>query len=266
MRITRAVIPSLFTVLNMFCGFLSIVSSSTGKFEEAAYFIILAGVFDTLDGFMARLTKTSSQFGVEIDSLSDVVSFGAAPAFMAYELHLAQWEGWGLLISSLLLILGGIRLARFNVQLVGFDKDYFTGLPIPASAIAVIAYVLTFAQHTAAGIDGTPGRMILEGPAALWFAPMIIVVSLLMVSTIKYDTLPKISKREIKKHPVKIGIYAAAAIIVAATKGSMLFYVFSAFILFGIIRYCIRFIRQLSGGGLAEPTVDESEEATSYDL
>ena len=229
----------------MFCGFLSIVSSSTGKFEEAAYFIILAGVFD---------------------SLSDVVSFGAAPAFMAYQLHLQQWENWGLLISSLLLILGGIRLARFNVQLVGFDKDYFTGLPIPASAIAVIAYVLTFAQRTAPGLDGTPGRMILNGTAAQLFAPMIVIVSLLMVSTVKYDTLPKFSKKDLKKHPVKVGIYASAFVIIIATKGSMLFYLFSAFILYGILRYCVRFVKQMSRGGLEETAVDETEEATSFDL
>lgn len=260
MRITRAVIPSLFTVLNMFCGFLSIVSSSDGKFENAAYFILLAGVFDSLDGFMARLTKTSSQFGVEIDSLSDIVSFGVAPAFMAYQLHMHQWEGYGLLISSLLLILGGIRLARFNVQLVGFDKDYFTGLPIPASAIAVIAYVLTFAQHAAPGVDGTPGRLLLEGGAALWFTPVIIIVSLLMVSTVKYDTLPKFSKKDIKKHPLKVGIYATGAVVIVATQGSMLFYIFSAFILFGILRYCVRFVKKMTGDELTEPVPDAPEE------
>lgn len=263
MKITRAVVPSLFTVLNMFCGFLSIVHSSDGKFEAAAYFIILAGVFDTLDGFMARLTKTSSQFGVEIDSLSDVVSFGAAPAFMAYKIHLIQWEGYGLLISSLLLILGGIRLARFNVQLVGFDKDYFSGLPIPASAIAVIAYVLTFGQSSAAG-EST--RLVLEGAAAQWFAPMIVVVSLLMVSTVKYDTLPKISRKELKKHPVKIGIYAAAAVVTVASKGALLFYVFMAFIAFGIVRYCVLFVKRMTARESEEAASDDAEEATGYDL
>lgn len=250
----------------MFCGFLSIVQSSDGKFETAAYFIILAGVFDTLDGFMARLTKTSSQFGVEIDSLSDVVSFGAAPAFMAYKLHLYQWEGYGLLISSLLLLLGGIRLARFNVQLVGFDKDHFTGLPIPASAIAVIAYVLTFAQAAVPGADGDAGRLMLAGAAARWFAPMIVVVSLLMVSTVKYDTLPKISRRELKKHPLKIGLYAAGAVIVIGSKGSMLFYLFSVFILYGIARYCVLFVKKLGSGQDEAAASEEPEEATGYDL
>ncbi|MGE5314530.1 MAG: CDP-diacylglycerol--serine O-phosphatidyltransferase [Acidobacteriota bacterium] len=264
MKITRAVVPSLFTVLNMFCGFLSIVQSSDGRFESASYFIILAGVFDSLDGFMARLTKTSSQFGVEIDSLSDVVSFGAAPAFMAYKIHLIQWEGYGLLISSLLLLLGGIRLARFNVQLVGFDKDHFTGLPIPASAIAVIAYVLTFGHPSFNA--GEAGRLVLSGAAAQWFAPMIVVVSLLMVSTVKYDTLPKFSKRDMKKHPVKIGAFAAAAVITIVSKGAMLFYLFMAFIAYGIIRYCVLFIRRMAGPEEAGEEQEEAEEATGFDL
>jgi CDP-diacylglycerol---serine O-phosphatidyltransferase len=265
MKITRAVVPSLFTVLNMFCGFLSIVQSSDGRFDTAAYFIILAGVFDSLDGFMARLTKTSSQFGVEIDSLSDVVSFGAAPAFMAYKILLIQWEGYGLLISSLLLILGGIRLARFNVQLVGFDKDYFTGLPIPASAIAVIAYILTFAQAGVPGADGAAGRLMLEGAAAAWFAPMIVVVSLLMVSTVKYDTIPKFSRRDLKKHPVKAGVFAAAAVVTLVSKGSMLFYLFTAFIAYGIVRYCVLFVKRLAAHE-EEAAPEDAEEATGFDL
>ena len=127
MKITRAVVPSLFTTLNVFCGFLSIVSTHHGQITNAAIFIILAAVFDTLDGMMARITRSSSQFGVELDSLADVVSFGAAPSFMIYRAELSAWANWGLLISALPLIFGAIRLARFNVQLVGFDKEYFNG-------------------------------------------------------------------------------------------------------------------------------------------
>ena len=108
--------------------------------------------------------------------------------------------------------------------------------------------------------------MVLEGAAAQWFAPMIVIVSLLMVSTVKYDTLPKFSKKDLKKHPVKVGVYATAAVVIVATRGGMLFYLFSAFILFGIARYCVRFARQITGGTLAEPAADETEEATSYDL
>ena len=96
MRITRAVVPSLFTVLNMFCGFMSIIHASRGEFIPASWFIMLAAGFDSLDGVMARITKSSSEFGVEIDSLSDVISFGAAPAFLAYQIHLSSLNGIGI--------------------------------------------------------------------------------------------------------------------------------------------------------------------------
>lgn len=250
MMITRAVVPTLFTVLNMFCGFLSIVHSSDGKFIEASYLILLAGVFDSLDGVMARLTKSSSAFGVEIDSLSDVVSFGAAPAFLAYTLSLYQLEMWGIIISSLLVILGGIRLARFNVQLIGFDKEFFSGLPIPAAAIAVVSYILTFI------VEGNR----LEGIAQSFFPFLVVVVSLIMVSTIKYDTLPKFSKKEIKKHPIRTISLLFSMLLVLFTKGEAIFYLIAAFILYGIIRHAVELFKH-------HPKEDEEiEEIPSYDI
>ncbi len=253
MRITRAVVPTLFTVLNMFCGLLSIVQTSDGKFIEASYFIVLAGLFDALDGMMARLTKSSSQFGVEIDSLSDIVSFGAAPAFLVYKIHLYQMGEWGLIISSLLMILGGIRLARFNVQLVGFDKNYFTGLPIPSSAFAVISYILTFA------VDGNH----LEGMAATMLAPLCVILSLIMVSKVKYDTLPKVSVKELKKHPVKFIFFLFSFLLIIFTKGKAMFYLFAAFVLFGLTRYVFQLIVKPSAKESAEI---EPVEAPSYDI
>ncbi len=256
MKITRAVVPSLFTVLNMFCGFLSIVNSSEGQFDVAAWFIILAGIFDSLDGVMARITKSSSEFGVEFDSLSDIVSFGAAPAFLVYRLHLYQFEGIGLIISSLLLVFGGIRLARFNVQLVGFDKEYFTGLPIPASAITIVAFVLNFRDE----VFG------LRGLAADALAPMVVGVSLLMVSKVKYDTLPKFSKREFKKHPIRIVSFIAAGLVLVFTRGRGLFYIFVVFLLFGVCRYFYFVLRKVLGFVDAKVEEERAEEATSYDI
>jgi CDP-diacylglycerol--serine O-phosphatidyltransferase len=239
MKITRAVVPSLFTVLNMFCGFLSIVNSSDGQFDVAAWFIILGGVFDSLDGVMARITKSSSEFGIEFDSLSDVVTFGAAPALLVYRLHLFQLEGVGLIISSLLLIFGGIRLARFNVQLVGFD-----------------AFVLSFRDE----VFG------LLGLAADALAPMVVVVSLLMVSKVKYDTLPRFSKRELKKHPVKVISFAAAGLILVFTRGRALFYIFVVFLLFGILRYLYIGLRRLLGFVDEKVEEEQAGEVTSYDI
>lgn len=250
MRMTRAVVPTLFTVLNMFCGFLSIVQASEGKFIEASWFIILAGVFDSLDGVMARLTKSTSKFGIEIDSLSDIVSFGAAPAFLAFKFHLYQFETIGVIISSLLVILGSIRLARFNVQLAGYDKDFFTGLPIPASAIAVVSFVLTFI------VDGNR----LEGITADLFTPLVVVVSLLMVSKIKYDTLPKPSKKEIKKHPIRTISFFFSMLIIIFTRGEALFYLIALFIFYGILRSLVGLFKK------EDKTEQETEEAPSYDI
>ena len=206
MKITRAVVPSLFTVLNMFCGFLSIIHSSRGEFIPASWLILLAAAFDSLDGVMARITKSTSEFGVEIDSLSDVVSFGAAPAFLVYQLHLYDLGALGMLISSLLMIFGGLRLARFNVQLVGFDKDHFVGLPIPASALTVASFTLNYYDKSLA---------LLDDLAANCLPWMVVILSLLMVSKVKYDTLPKISRRAIRKEPWKF-VFAVLAIVVVS--------------------------------------------------
>ncbi len=193
MKITRAVVPSLFTVLNMFCGFMSIIHASRGEYVNASWFIVLAAGFDSLDGVMARITKSSSEFGVEIDSLSDAISFGAAPAFLVYRMSLYQLEAMGIIVSSLLMIFGALRLARFNVQLVGFDKDYFSGLPIPASALTVASFTLNYYSETT-GLD----------PRAEVFLPWLsVLLGLLMVSKVKYDTLPKVSRRALKKEPWK---------------------------------------------------------------
>ena len=118
MKITRAVVPSLFTVLNIFSGFMSLIASTSNDFTMAAWFIILGAIFDSLDGIMARITRSSSAFGVEFDSLSDVVTFGAAPSLLIYQVYLHTLGGIGVLVSSMPMIFGGIRLARFNIQLV----------------------------------------------------------------------------------------------------------------------------------------------------
>lgn len=251
MKITRAVVPSLFTTLNVFCGFLSIVHASQGRFELAAWFIILAGVFDTLDGLMARITRSSSQFGVELDSLSDVVSFGAAPSFLVWKLHLFNFGEWGLIIAAFPLVFGAIRLARFNVQLVGFDKAHFTGMPIPMQAITVCAFVLQHAGE-AGGLTGWPADAL---------APLTIALGLLMVSRIKYETLPKLSRREIAAHPWKVVSFVVAGLVVIFSKGEWLFAVLSAFIVYGIVRAGVVKLR-----GRPEPETDDEPEPSSVDV
>lgn len=254
MKITRAVVPSLFTTLNIFCGLLSIINAHQNQIEMAAWFIILAAIFDSLDGVMARITRSSSQFGVELDSLADVVSFGAAPSFLVYQIHLHTLESWGVLISAMPLIFGAIRLARFNVQLVGFDKSHFTGLPIPMQAITICAFVLQ--NYTLGfGLDGWPREAL---------APLVIVLSVLMVSRVKYDTLPKFTRRDLRSHPWKAVGVVLGTLIVIFSKGEYLFAVLAVFIVWGIVRSIVRWLRGYSVAG--EKESEEDAEISRIDI
>jgi CDP-diacylglycerol---serine O-phosphatidyltransferase len=226
-RITRSVIPNLFTALNMFSGFLSIVNASEKRFIYAAWLIIIAGIFDALDGLVARLTKSSSELGVELDSLSDIISFGAAPSYLMYATYLRNLSDWGIIISSLPLIAGGFRLARFNVQLVGFDKEYFKGLPIPSSAITLAAFVLAYFEPSSGYMQ----------PLQSFIIPLIILLSFLMVSTIRYDTIPKPTGKEIKTKPLHFLFILITIIALILSSGKALIYIFVFIILFGIFRH-----------------------------
>lgn len=253
MRITRAVVPSLFTVLNIVCGFMSILSASQGTIEVAAWFIILAAVFDTLDGVMARITRSSSQFGVELDSLSDVVSFGAAPSFLVYQAHLHTFNTFGIIISAMPLVFGAIRLARFNVQLVGFEKNYFKGLPIPFAAITLCAFLLEY-HSEGNGLHDWSGSVL---------GPLVIVLSLLMVSRVRYDTFPKLSKKGLKSHPWRAISLVLAFIIVVVSKGQFFFEVLIAAVLFGVCRSLYEKARSMTT--LSDQEEEESE-VSSIDI
>ncbi|HEY4612053.1 MAG TPA: CDP-diacylglycerol--serine O-phosphatidyltransferase [Bacteroidota bacterium] len=254
MKITRAVVPSLFTVLNIFCGFLAILNTYQGKIELAAWFIILAAGFDAFDGIMARITRSSSQFGVELDSLSDVVSFGAAPSFLVYRAYLSSFDNIGVLVSAMPLVFGAIRLARFNVQLVGFEKDFFKGLPIPMQAMTVCAFVL---QYYSEGFG-------LQGWTRDALAPLVAGLSLLMVSNVRYDTLPKFTRKGFKAHPWRAVTFVAGALVVLLSEGRFWFAMMMAFILFGVLRSVYEIALHFLSKVEKEP--DEESEVSSIDI
>lgn len=260
-RVTRSVIPSLFTCLNLFCGFFAIVKTSAGDLNAAAWLIVMAGIADALDGMMARLTRSSSEFGVELDSLADVVSFGVVPSYMLYVAHLHTWGTLGVLIAALPAICGALRLARFNVQLVGFDKDYFRGLPIPAAALVLISYLVF--HHV------VPGSFI-EALVPSSAKPMLLVtvtlaVSLLMVSTIRYDTLPKPTPRAIRAAPLKYLAIAAAIVLVVVTGGGAIFPAMSVYLVFGIVRQTLAWVRARREDEEDDDTMEEIE-TTPFDI
>lgn len=253
-RVTRSVIPSLFTSMNLFSGFFAIVKAAEGNYEAAAWLIVLAGIFDALDGAMARLTNSSSEFGVELDSLADVVSFGAAPAFMLYSAFFHTWETVGVVLASLPALCGALRLARFNVQLVGFDKDYFMGLPIPSAALVLISY-LVFFHLPETGILAPSVKPII-------IVSLTVAVSLLMVSTIRYDTLPKFSKQAIVKAPAKSIVILLSIVAVIITRGTAIFPLMALYLIYGIVRQVVDYFRNARH----EDDTMEEEEESPFDL
>ncbi|MGB5288249.1 MAG: CDP-diacylglycerol--serine O-phosphatidyltransferase [Ignavibacteriaceae bacterium] len=224
-RLTRSVVPNLFTAINMFCGFLSILSASDGNYNYAAWLIFIAAIFDALDGLVARLTNSSSELGVELDSLSDIVSFGAAPSFLLYKTYFYAFDTWGIIISSLPLIAGGFRLARFNIQIVGFAKSFFLGLPIPTSALTIASFVLAFFNNG-----------YIE-PLSDFIIPLVLVLSYLMISNIRYETIPKFTFKGIKEKPFHFIFLIAALLLVIFMNKRGLFLVFVLLILIGIFRH-----------------------------
>src|SRR4051794_37003749 len=135
-------VPNFVTTANLFCGFYSIIATLNHEYLTASWAIIAAGIFDMLDGRIARLAKATSQFGVEYDSLSDLLSFGAAPAVLLYQWTLAPFDRLGWLAAFLFLACGALRLARFNVSTVVTPKNYFQGLPIPMAAGIVATFII----------------------------------------------------------------------------------------------------------------------------
>lgn len=181
MRRGYYVIPSLFTVANMFCGFLSIIESTRGHFERSAVLLLVAIFADVLDGRIARLTGTATAFGEAYDSLADVVSFGVAPALLAYQWGLSEVHRVGMAVVFLFLVAGSIRLARFNAK--SHDSLDFIGLPIPAGAGSIAMLVL---------MSPTP----VTHPAFIpVVAAFVLALSLLMVSNLPYKSFKGVNLR-----------------------------------------------------------------------
>lgn len=135
-------LPNTFTALNMGCGFIAILQGLQGEFYKACMFIFLAAIFDSVDGRVARMTNTQSSFGEQFDSLSDLISFGVAPAFVYYFRFLTEAGRPGMVAAFFFILCGALRLARFNANIDRVKSDYFQGMPIPSGAIAALSLIL----------------------------------------------------------------------------------------------------------------------------
>lgn len=196
------ILPNLFTSASLFCGFYAIIASIQGRYEAAAVAIIISGVFDCLDGRIARFTKTTSHFGTEYDSLSDLVAFGVAPAVLAYMWALSSFGRLGWLAACMYVICGALRLARFNVEKSSSNSSYFKGLPIPAAAICISSMVLFTGDITV--FSQIKDKLIIF---------MIYFLSFLMVSSLHYLSFKEFNIRNQKPFNVFVAIILICTVI-----------------------------------------------------
>lgn len=226
--IPRIVVPSFFTLMNLLCGFISIILVAEGNLILGAWLIALAGLFDALDGVMARLANATSDFGIELDSICDIVSFGVAPGFLIYTYGLNSLGIFGILLSALPPLCGAVRLARFNVDAkIGFFDD-FRGLPIPVQAIMLAAFVLTFIR--------TPDLFEqMQFGVATVLLPVVILLSFLMVSTIPFDKLPRFDRESFRYKKMRFLQFATYLTIIILFQEYGLMFVFIVYILKGLV-------------------------------
>jgi len=196
-------LPTLFTLGNLFCGFVALVMTYHGSLESAAVLIIVAAVLDGLDGRIARLTGTNSEFGKQFDTLADLVSFGVAPALLAYRWALLSLDRLGWLLAFLFVVCAAMRLARFNLRTTVADTRYFAGLPSPSAGAAVACAVIALPRPPESlGFTVTAGALL----AALGW---------LMVSRLRYRSFKEIDLRDRRSYLYVLP--AAAILVVLAT-------------------------------------------------
>ena len=216
-------LPSLLTTGNLFSGFLAVLLTMNGRYSEAALAIFAAILLDILDGKVARLTNTTTQFGLEFDSLADVVSFCVAPAFLLYAWALSQLGRAAWLAAFLFVICGAIRLARFNVYSALTDRRFFVGLPTPAAAGIAASTVLLFAD------EEIPRWGLLAISVATY------LVALLMVSTFRYWSFKEVDFA--RRHPLGVLLLVVLGVLIVATAPQLfLFALFALYILSGPAR------------------------------
>jgi len=240
------IIPSLFTCGNMTFGILSAFASMGGHFIQAAWLLVGALACDILDGRIARMTHTTSDFGMELDSLSDLVSFGIAPSIMMYLLVLNTMGKIGKAIAVLYVLCCALRLARFNVLAQsGEIQKHFVGLPTPASAGVIISFVLSYEllapQNFALNFKTIPRLMTLM-PTFFKVMPIVIVVlSFLMVSNIPYMSFKKIKLTKVRTIEL-FALMIVLIILVVVYPQNIFFIIFTVYAVSGLLFYVPRLI------------------------
>ena len=245
MRRVVVVVPSLFTLFNLFFGIWSMVLATRGEFYRAGWYIVFAGILDTLDGRLARLSNTGSKFGAELDSLVDVVSFGVAPAFLMYMLAFGNAGQTEWIFCYFYVMAVAIRLARFNVLQAGRPKHAFIGLPSPAAGITLATYYpFTQTDFYQNALRNLPWHHLLQ--------LLMILLTILMVSNVRYAAMPRASARTLR------GVLGLVTILFVLIFGIVEHDIF--FFPMGIAYMAYGVLRAAFLGLLSEPDDDEEAE------
>lgn len=241
------ILPNLFTLGGLFGGFYAVVMAMNGRFDLAAIGVFSAMVLDSLDGRVARMTNTQSAFGEQMDSLSDMVSFGAAPALISYEWALKDLNRWGWVAAFVYCACAALRLARFNVNTGVVDKRYFQGLPSPAAAALVTGFIWIMTDFGVAG-----------GQVAWIMFTLALYAGLTMVSNVPFYSFKDLSMKKSVPFAVVILIVLGFAVI-TIDPASVLF---GVFVLYGLSGYVVYGWRKLKGQQVSviSTSTDEPEE------
>lgn len=244
----RGFFPGTFTMGNVVCGFLAILSAFEGEITVACWLVILAGFLDGLDGKVARLSGATSRFGVELDSLADFLSFGVAPATIAYLIKLNSMGKWGWIISIVYIMAAAYRLARYNILATTDEKKNFVGLPVPGAALTLVSYLLF--------CDQIWGQL----EYSEYLVAMVILFAFLMVSQVEYDAMPDRFHTTRNKY-ILIFIVVVGVIILAKPKllaQLLLFPICALYIIIGLVREAYRI-----GSGVIRRRQDDNNQAST---
>ncbi|ALG68751.1 CDP-diacylglycerol--serine O-phosphatidyltransferase [Beggiatoa leptomitoformis] len=227
-------LPNLFTTAALFAGFYAIIAAIKGHFEAAAIAIFIAMVLDGLDGRVARMTNTQSHFGAEYDSLSDLVSFGLAPALVMYEWSLSSLGKLGWLAAFVYTAATALRLARFNVYVGKIDKAYFQGLASPASAAVMAGLVWVATDYQIAGETLSYLALVIT-----------LLMSFLMVSNIRFRSFKDIDRDKVPF--MNILLVVVVIVLIAISPSQMLFGTFLIYALSGVVMFVLQWFRGKRG-------------------
>ncbi len=241
------VLPNLFTLAALFGGFYAIVMAMNSRFELAAIGVFCAMVLDSLDGRVARMTNTQSAFGEQMDSLSDMVSFGAAPALIAYVWALTPLGRWGWIAAFVYCACAALRLARFNVNTAVVDKRFFQGLPSPAAAALVTGFIWLM---TDAGIAGSQVRWVMFG--------LTLYAGLTMVTNVPFYSFKDVSF----KRSVPFAVIVLLALGIAVINIDPPTVIFGLFVIYGLSGYVLYIWRRAKGqqASVISTSTDEPDE------